>query len=59
MVYVSYDLAARQKFEVQSRSGTRVSNDNRLPAPVVDRVAGTGVPAITKEVFKCASSVAG
>ena len=54
----SYDLAARQIFEVHSRSGTRVSNDNHLLAPVVDRVTGTGVPAITQEFFKCVSSVA-
>ena len=59
----SYDLAARQIFEVNSihRSGTRVSTDtgNHLPAPVVDRLTGTWVPAITQEIFKCVSSVAG
>ena len=56
---VSYDLVAWQIFEVHSRRGTCVSNENHLPAPVVDRARGTGLPAITQEIFKCLSSVAG
>ena len=31
----------------------------RYQVPVVDRVTGRGVPAITQEIFKCLSSVAG
>jgi hypothetical protein len=56
---VSYDPAAWQIFEVHSRSGTCVSYDNHLLAPVVDSVTGTRVLAITQENFKCVSIVAG
>ena len=52
-------LAAWQIFEVHSRSGMRASNDNHLPLWIVDMVTGTRVPAITQEIFKCVSRVAG
>ena len=35
-----------------------MSDDNHLPVPIVNMVPGTGVLAITQEIFKCASSVA-
>ena len=54
----TFDPAAHQIFEVHSRSGTRVSDDNHLPVPVVDMVPGTGEPAITQDFLKCVSSVA-
>ena len=56
--FLTYNLAAWQIFEVHSRSGTRVSNDNHLPVPIVDMVTDTGVPVIIQEIFKCVSSVA-
>ena len=56
---MSYDPAACQIFEVRCRSGTHVSNNNHLPLPIVEMVTGTRVPAITQEIFKCVSSVAG
>ena len=56
---MSYNPEARQIFEVLSKSGTRAPNDNHLPLPVLDMVTGTGVPAITQEIIKCVSSVAG
>ena len=56
---VSYDPVARQIFEVLSRSGMRVSNDNHLPAPIVDMVLAYWRTGDHTRKFKCVSSVAG